>query len=45
MSPEAIETLPWFHHAANWGCDTIVFTEILAPAMMPHVLPPPRVRG
>ncbi|HEY4439586.1 MAG TPA: sugar transferase [Candidatus Elarobacter sp.] len=56
MSPEGIESLPWFHHAVNWGCDTIVFTEILAPSLMPYLLraaervgitiafAPPRVR-
>jgi exopolysaccharide biosynthesis polyprenyl glycosylphosphotransferase len=38
ISPDAIASQPWFKHAALWGCDTLVFTEILAPSIMPHVL-------
>ncbi len=38
LTPEAVEMQPWFSNAAMWGCDTIVFTEILAPSMMPQVL-------
>jgi exopolysaccharide biosynthesis polyprenyl glycosylphosphotransferase len=38
LTSEAVEAQPWFNHAAMWGCDTIVFTEILAPSMMPQVL-------
>jgi exopolysaccharide biosynthesis polyprenyl glycosylphosphotransferase len=57
IGPEGIESLPWFRHAAAWGCDTVVFTEILAPSLMPYVLraaerlgmtiafAPPRVRA
>ena len=38
ISPQAIASQPWFQHAATWGCDTLVFTEILAPSIMPYVL-------
>jgi exopolysaccharide biosynthesis polyprenyl glycosylphosphotransferase len=38
LSPDAVAAQPWFQHAVAWGCDTIVFTEILAPSLMPHVL-------
>ena len=38
LSPDAVAAQPWFQHAAAWGCDTLVFTEILAPSMMPQVL-------
>ncbi|MDB5027901.1 MAG: exopolysaccharide biosynthesis polyprenyl glycosylphosphotransferase, partial [Candidatus Eremiobacteraeota bacterium] len=38
LSPEAVAAQPWFQHAASWGCDTLVFTEILAPSLMPQVL-------
>jgi exopolysaccharide biosynthesis polyprenyl glycosylphosphotransferase len=38
LTAEAVEAQPWFNQAAQWGCDTLVFTEILAPAMMPQVL-------
>ena len=38
VNPEAVAAQPWFQHAVAWGCDTLVFTEILAPSLMPHVL-------
>jgi exopolysaccharide biosynthesis polyprenyl glycosylphosphotransferase len=38
ISPDAVAAQPWFQAAASWGCDTLVFTEILAPSLMPHVL-------
>jgi exopolysaccharide biosynthesis polyprenyl glycosylphosphotransferase len=38
LTAEAVEAQPWFNQAAQWGCDTLVFTEILAPSMMPQVL-------
>ena len=38
LSPDAIAAQPWFRHAVEWGCDTLVFTEILAPSLMPQVL-------
>jgi exopolysaccharide biosynthesis polyprenyl glycosylphosphotransferase len=38
LSPDAVAAQPWFQHAASWGCDTLVFTEILAPSLMPQVL-------
>ncbi|MDB5073654.1 MAG: glycosyl transferase [Candidatus Eremiobacteraeota bacterium] len=38
LTPEAVAAQPWFQHAAAWGCDTLVFTEILAPSLMPQVL-------
>jgi len=38
VNPDAIATQPWFRHAVEWGCETLVFTEILAPSLMPHVL-------
>ena len=38
VSPDAVAIQPWFQHAVEWGIDTLVFTEILAPSLMPHVL-------
>jgi exopolysaccharide biosynthesis polyprenyl glycosylphosphotransferase len=38
LTAEAVEAQSWFNQAVQWGCDTLVFTEILAPAMMPQVL-------
>ena len=38
VSPDAVAMQPWFRHAVEWGVDTLVFTEILAPSLMPHVL-------
>ncbi len=38
VNPDAIAAQPWFRHAVEWGCETLVFTEILAPSLMPHVL-------
>ena len=38
LTADAVEAQPWFNQAAQWGCDTLVFTEILAPSMMPQVL-------
>jgi exopolysaccharide biosynthesis polyprenyl glycosylphosphotransferase len=38
LTPDAVAAQPWFQHAAAWGCDTLVFTEILAPSLMPQVL-------
>jgi exopolysaccharide biosynthesis polyprenyl glycosylphosphotransferase len=38
LTPEAVDAQPWFRAAATWGCDTLVFTEILAPSMMPQML-------
>jgi exopolysaccharide biosynthesis polyprenyl glycosylphosphotransferase len=38
VNPDAIAAQPWFRHAVDWGCETLVFTEILAPSLMPHVL-------
>lgn len=38
LSPDAVAAQPWFRHAVEWGCDTLVFTEILAPSQMPQVL-------
>ncbi len=38
LTADAVAALPWFHAAAAWSCDTMVFTEILAPSMMPQVL-------
>ncbi len=38
VSPDAVASQPWFAHAVAWGCDTLVFTEILAPSLMPYVL-------
>ncbi|HZO92222.1 MAG TPA: sugar transferase [Candidatus Baltobacteraceae bacterium] len=38
VNPDAIAAQPWFRYAVEWGCETLVFTEILAPSLMPHVL-------
>jgi exopolysaccharide biosynthesis polyprenyl glycosylphosphotransferase len=38
INPDAVAAQPWFRAAVDWGCDTLVFTEILAPSLMPHVL-------
>ncbi len=38
ISPDAVVSQPWFAHAVAWGCDTLIFTEILAPSLMPYVL-------
>jgi exopolysaccharide biosynthesis polyprenyl glycosylphosphotransferase len=38
LTPDAVAAQPWFRHAVEWGCDTLVFTEILAPSQMPQVL-------
>ncbi|HEY0383160.1 MAG TPA: sugar transferase [Candidatus Elarobacter sp.] len=38
LTPDAVASQPWFRHAVEWGCDTLVFTEILAPSQMPQVL-------
>ena len=38
LTPDAVSSQPWFRHAVEWGCDTLVFTEILAPSQMPQVL-------
>jgi exopolysaccharide biosynthesis polyprenyl glycosylphosphotransferase len=38
LTAEAVESQAWFNQAVQWGCDTLVFTEILAPSMMPQVL-------
>src|SRR5579875_1192645 len=38
VNPDAIASQPWFRYAVEWGCETLVFTEILAPSLMPHVL-------
>jgi exopolysaccharide biosynthesis polyprenyl glycosylphosphotransferase len=45
ISPDAVAAQPWFQAAASWGCDTIVFTEILAPSLMPHVLSAAQAAG
>jgi exopolysaccharide biosynthesis polyprenyl glycosylphosphotransferase len=38
LSPDAVASQVWFRHAIEWGCETLVFTEILPPSMMPQVL-------
>ena len=38
LNPGAVAAQPWFGHAVAWGCDTLIFTEILAPSMIPFVL-------
>jgi exopolysaccharide biosynthesis polyprenyl glycosylphosphotransferase len=38
LSPEAVASQAWFRYAVEWGCDTLVFTEILAPSQMPQLL-------
>ncbi len=52
----AIEGLPWFAQAVAWDCDTLIFTEMIAPEVLPDLLAagerfglkiafaPPRVR-
>jgi exopolysaccharide biosynthesis polyprenyl glycosylphosphotransferase len=36
--PETVAAQPWFQQAVESGCDTLVFTEILAPALVPYVI-------
>lgn len=31
---ENVEQLPWFREAMGWGCDTLILTEVLSPALM-----------
>jgi len=38
LTADAVAALPWFEAAVTWRCDTMVFTEILAPSMMPQLL-------
>lgn len=38
INAATIAAQPWFRQAVEWGCDKLVFTEILPPSMMPHVL-------
>jgi exopolysaccharide biosynthesis polyprenyl glycosylphosphotransferase len=38
LTAEAVEAQAWFNQAVQWGCDTLVFTEILPPSMMPQML-------
>ncbi len=38
LTADAVAALPWFEAAVAWRCDTLVFTEILAPSMMPQIL-------
>jgi exopolysaccharide biosynthesis polyprenyl glycosylphosphotransferase len=38
LTAEAVEAQAWFSQAVQWGCDTLVFTEILPPSMMPQML-------
>jgi exopolysaccharide biosynthesis polyprenyl glycosylphosphotransferase len=52
-----LDTIGWFRHAKDWGCDTLMLTEMLPPYVMPHVLEvsarhhikvamaPPRIRA
>jgi exopolysaccharide biosynthesis polyprenyl glycosylphosphotransferase len=45
ISAGGVVSQPWFQAAASWGCDTMVFTEILAPSLMPHVLSAAQAAG
>ena len=38
INADAVASLVWFCQAVSWGCDTLVFTEILSPTLMPHLL-------
>jgi len=52
-----LDAVGWFRHARDWGCDTLMLTEMLPPHVMPHVLEvsarhhvkvalaPPRIRA
>jgi len=52
-----LDSIAWFRHAREWGCDTLMLTEMLPPYVMPHVLEvsarhhikvamaPPRIRS
>lgn len=52
-----LDSIGWFHAAKEWGCDTLILTEMLPPHIMPHLLEvcarshimvafaPPRVRA
>jgi len=33
-----LEGLEWFTRAREWGCDTLLLTEVLPPHVMPHLL-------
>lgn len=35
---EDIERMDWFLRAREWDCDTIILTEIVAPALMMHLI-------
>jgi exopolysaccharide biosynthesis polyprenyl glycosylphosphotransferase len=45
LSPEALASQAWFRYAVEWGCDTLVFTEILAPSQMPQLLTAAQAAG
>jgi exopolysaccharide biosynthesis polyprenyl glycosylphosphotransferase len=52
-----LDTIAWFRHAKDWGCSSLILTEMLPPHVMPHVLEvsvrhhikvamaPPRIRA
>jgi len=33
-----VERIRWFNEARDWGCDTLIMTEIVSPSIMPHLL-------
>ena len=37
VDPE-LDSIPWFCAAKQWGCDTLILTEMLPPYIMPHLL-------
>lgn len=33
-----LDSIAWLHEARDWGCDTLLLTEMLPPFVMPHLL-------
>jgi exopolysaccharide biosynthesis polyprenyl glycosylphosphotransferase len=33
-----LKRIEWFNHARNWGCDSIVLTEMVPPYLLAHIL-------
>lgn len=33
-----LDAIEWLHEARDWGCDTLLLTEMLPPFVMPHLL-------
>ncbi len=33
-----LKRIEWFNHARNWGCDSIILTEMVPPTLLAHIL-------